>query len=64
MTENYKVQYPSRRPIKHGYSLYMNLPVHFVKEYDIDQGDLLEVYLDKETKTLLIRKRQPWKEGE
>ena len=57
MTET-KIQYQNRHPIKHGYSLYINLPAHFVKEYDIARGDLLEIFLDKETKTLLVRKKE------
>lgn len=57
MTE-IKIQYPDRHPIKHGYSLYINLPAHFVKKYDIARGDLLEIRLDPETKTLLVRKKE------
>lgn len=53
-----KIQYPNRHPIKHGYSLYINLPAHFVKEYDIARGDLLELFLDKDNKTLVVKKRE------
>lgn len=53
-----KIQFTDRKAIIHGYSLFVNLPRQFCKDLDIQQGDYLEVYWDKNERTLLVKKKE------